>query len=83
MERFSQHVIGLATLMFIATNLAIAQVKAPPLPPGSEKVKWHLGQNPKEIMRDKNAHKRPNKDKKRDDRLPQAITPANNAVGKK
>lgn len=64
---------GVAALMLMNMGTAVARVKAPPLPRGSEKVVVYPGQNPTEIARDKNAHQRPKKDKKRDDRLaPQA-----------
>lgn len=53
------------------------QVKAPPLPPGSEKVRLQAGVTPEEISRQKRAHKHSKLEKKdftRDDTL-DAIDP--------
>jgi hypothetical protein len=83
MKHLPYYAVSLVTLACVATNSALAQVKAPPLPRGSEKVKLHPGQNPKEMRRDKNAHQRPIRDKKLDDRLTPAVLPAITAANTK
>jgi hypothetical protein len=76
--------IGLAAFMLAsATTGFAAPVKAPPLPAGSEKLQMKPGTNPIELKRDKNAHRRPAKDKTRDDTLPKPVEPAATAVTSK
>ena len=75
MKHLSRYAIGLTALMLANAGLAAAAVKAPPLPSGSEKAKPQLGQNPLEMKRDKNAHKRPKKDKSLDDTRPAVASP--------
>lgn len=68
MNQLSRYSIVLMTsLAAHAGFAATSTVKAPPLPPGSEKVKLQPGQNPKEMARDTHAHQRPKKDKSLDD----------------
>lgn len=57
----------MASLAANAALAATSTVQAPPLPPGSQKAKPQLGNNPKEVARDKHAHKKPVKDKTLDD----------------
>ena len=75
MKHLSRYAIGFAAVMLANVGLAAAAVTAPPLPRGSEKAKILLGQNPQEMKRDKNAHKRPKKDKSLDDTRPATTMP--------
>ena len=76
MKHITRYSMAFATLMLANVGLAAAApVKAPPLPRGSEKVKLNPGQNPSEMKRDKNAHKRPKKDKSLDDTRATVTTP--------
>jgi hypothetical protein len=71
-----RYTIGFAALMLAsATTGFAAPPKAPPLPPGSEKLQMQPGVNPIEIKRDRHAHRRPKKDKSRDDTLPKVVLP--------
>lgn len=75
MNQLSRYSIILVTSL--AANAALgaaSKVKAPPLPPGSQKVNVQLGQSPKEAARDMRAHKRPKKDKTLDDTRTSATT---------
>lgn len=65
LSRYS--IILAASLAANAALAATSTVKAPPLPPGSQKVKVQLGHNPKEVARDVRAHARVKKDKTLDD----------------
>lgn len=74
MRKTSRYAIGLVFLLVSQTNsfAATQSVQAPPLPPGSEKVVLHPGQNPNETARSVRGHQRPKKDKQRNDTLPSA-----------
>lgn len=72
LSRYS--IIFVTSLAANAALGAASTVKAPPLPPGSQKVNVQPGQSPKEAARDKRAHQRPKKDKTLDDTRTSATT---------
>lgn len=59
----------------IAAPVAVARVKAPPLPPGSQKAQLQMGMNPMEVARARHAHKKPKKDKTLDDTRTSLVVP--------
>jgi len=77
MHKLNFHAISLAAfLLGSGAALAAPTAKAPPLPAGSARVSVQLGQNPDETNRAIHAHKRPIRDKQRDDTLPTTAPPA-------
>jgi hypothetical protein len=68
-------ILLMASLVTAAGPVAAAVVKAPPLPPGSQKVKLQIGMDPLETARAKHAHKKPKKDKKLDDTRTSLVVP--------
>lgn len=74
MKKLGKFLASAGVLLF-ASRLALAAPEAPPLPAGSEKAVVEVGESPSERARSMRAHKRPIKDKSRDDTLPDVVNP--------